>query len=96
VPLGMTVFNPGSPIRTLTGVVGVAWVMDRWAPPTSLLGLGANANDSVFRALGMSLLLLTVIGVLARAGRRRESSDPVETTPEPLTLRNLLHVSRWA
>jgi arabinofuranan 3-O-arabinosyltransferase len=95
VPLGMTVFIPGSPIRTLTGVVGIAWVMDRWAPPTSLLGLGANANDSVFRAFGMSLLLLTVIGVLARAGRRRDGAGPAETAPEPLTLRNLLHVSRW-
>ena len=35
VPLGMTVFIPGSPMRTVTGVVGIAWVMDRWAPPTS-------------------------------------------------------------
>ncbi len=96
VPLGMTLFIPGSPMRTLTGVVGLAWVMDRWAPSTSLLGLSANANNSVFRAFGMTLVLLTVVGVLARAGRRRDGADPTQTASEPLTLRNLLHVRSWA
>jgi arabinofuranan 3-O-arabinosyltransferase len=95
VPLGMTVFIPGSPMRTITGVIGIAWVMDRWAPPTSLLGLSANANDSVFRAIGMSLLLLTVIGVLARRSDRRDKADPrVPAGPAPV--RSLLRVRSWA
>jgi len=76
VPLGMTVFIPGSPMRTVTGVIGIAWVMDRWAPPTSLLGLSPNPNDSVFRAVGMGLLLLTVIWVLARRSRLESPRRP--------------------
>jgi len=94
VPLGMTVFIPGSPMRTVTGVVGIAWVMDRWAPPTSLFGLSANANNSVFRAIGMGLLLLTVIGVLALRGRH--SADALDKATTPYSVRRLLHVSRWA
>ncbi|MGO9341372.1 MAG: glycosyltransferase family 87 protein [Acidimicrobiales bacterium] len=94
VPLGMTVFIAGSPMRTVTGIVGIAWVMDRWAPPTSLLGLDANANNSVFRAFGMSLLLLTVIGVLAL--RRRHSAEAVDGATAPVSVRGLLHVRRWA
>ena len=99
VPLGMTVFIPGSPIRSVTGVIGIAWVMDRWAPPTSLLGLSANPNNSVYRAIGMSLLLLTVIGVLAWRGRRHEnqgSMDGAGSSDEAGSVRRLLHVSSWA
>jgi arabinofuranan 3-O-arabinosyltransferase len=97
VPLGMTVFIPGSPMRSVTGVIGIVWVMDRWAPPTSLLGLSANPNDSVFRAIGMSLLLLTVIGVLARRGRR-QTTGPTDATAlsSASAVRGLLHVSSWA
>jgi hypothetical protein len=95
VPLGMTVFIPGSPMRTITGVLGIAWVMDRWALPTSLLGLSPNQNNSVFRAIGMSLLLLTIIGVLIRRGERNESADAT-LVPDRAPIRRLLHVSSWA
>ena len=95
VPLGMTVFIPGSPMRSITGVIGIAWVMDRWAPPTSLLGLSANANDSAFRAIGMSLLLLTVIVVLARRGDRRDDARS-RVAADPVPARSLLHVRSWA
>jgi arabinofuranan 3-O-arabinosyltransferase len=75
VPLAMTIVIPGSPIRSVTGVIGTAWVMDVLAPPPALLGLGSNANDSAFRAIGMSLLILTVIVVLARRRPHAETPD---------------------
>jgi arabinofuranan 3-O-arabinosyltransferase len=83
VPLGMTVVITGSVVRTVTGVIGIAWVMDALAPPPALLGLGRNANDSAFRAIGMSLLILTVTVVLARRRPPREDTDP----QHPLTRR---------
>ena len=70
VPLGMTVF-----IRGLSDALGHRGHRDRMGdgraghPRHRFSGSAANANDSVFRAIGMSLLLLTVIVVLAR--RRR-------------------------
>jgi arabinofuranan 3-O-arabinosyltransferase len=84
VPLGMTVVIRGSVIRTVTGVIGIAWVMDALAPPPALLGLGRNANDSAFRAIGMSLLILTVTFVLARRGPLREDSDPRHALTRPV------------
>jgi hypothetical protein len=84
VPLGMTVVIRGSVIRTVTGVIGIAWVMDALAPPPALLGLGRNANDSAFRAIGMSLLILTVTFVLARRGPLREDSDPRHPLTRPV------------
>jgi arabinofuranan 3-O-arabinosyltransferase len=83
VPLAMTVVIAGSAVRTVTGVVGIVWVMDVLAPPPALLGLGDNANDSAFRAIGMSLLILTVAVVLARRGPLRQETDPAEVARAP-------------
>ncbi len=91
VPLAMTVFIPGSPMRTVTGVVGIVFTMDLWTPSSSLLGLGGAANDSLFRAIGMGLLLLTVVGVLARRGRLQDDADSGEAD-EPVSVRGLQHV----
>jgi arabinofuranan 3-O-arabinosyltransferase len=68
VPLAMTIVIAGSPIRSVTGVIGIAWAVDALAPPPALTGFGRNANDSAFRAIGMSLLILTVLVILARRG----------------------------
>lgn len=96
VPLAMTVVIAGSAIRTVTGVIGIAWVMDVLAPPPAMLGLGNNANDSAFRAIGMSLLILTVIVVLARRGPlggRRDSADPVSRRVDRHRLAELVGVA---
>jgi hypothetical protein len=71
VPLAMTIVIAGSPIRSVTGVIGIAWAMDALAPPPAVLGLGRNANDSAFRAIGMSILILTVLVLLARRGTKQ-------------------------
>jgi arabinofuranan 3-O-arabinosyltransferase len=75
VPLGMTVVIAGSAMRSVTGVIGIAWAMDALAPPPAVLGLGRNANDSAFRAIGMSLLILTVTVLLVRRWRLRDDSE---------------------
>lgn len=83
IPLAMTVVISGSAIRTVTGVVGIAWAMDALAPPPSVLGLERNANDSAFRAIGMSLVVLTVTFVLARRGPLRHVESPAEVARPP-------------
>lgn len=75
VPLAMTIVIAGSVIRSVTGVIGIVWVMDVLAPPPALLGLGSDANDSAFRAIGMSLLVVTVVVVLARRGPLHKGPD---------------------
>lgn len=77
VPLAMTVVIPRSPIRTVTAVVGILWTMGNYVPPLSWLGVNKFANNSAYRAFGMTLLLLTVTVVLARRQRR---FPPTETT----------------
>jgi arabinofuranan 3-O-arabinosyltransferase len=89
VPFAMTVVIPKSPVRTAIGVVGIVWVMDVLEPFPSWLGLGANANDSVFRAIGMGLLLVSVIVVVARRARSATptstgGADPRAPDPEPV------------
>lgn len=74
VPLAMTVVLRGSPIRTVSGIVGTVWIMGVLVVPKSLLGLNTTANHSVFRALGMTLVLLTVIAVMLR-GERATRAD---------------------
>jgi arabinofuranan 3-O-arabinosyltransferase len=76
VPLAMTIVIAGSPIRSVTGVIGIAWAVDALALPPALTGFGRNANDSAFRAIGMSLLILTVLVILARRKPIRRDSDP--------------------
>ena len=66
VPLGMTVVVAGSPMRSVVAGVGLVWVMDVLGPPASILGLGDNARDSVFRAIGMGMVLVSFIVTLAR------------------------------
>lgn len=83
VPLAMTVVIGRSPIRTVTGVVGTLWVMDALAPPAAWFGLANNARDSLFRAVGMSLLIGTVIFVLRR---RRPGFESRLQRMEPLHL----------
>jgi hypothetical protein len=66
VPLAMTATIPRSPMRTVTGLVGMIWTMGVLIPPSSLLGLNLTANHSAFRAFGMSLVLLTEFVLLVR------------------------------
>jgi arabinofuranan 3-O-arabinosyltransferase len=66
VPLCMTVFIARSPMRSVVAGVGMAWVMDALGPPAWLFGLSDNARDSVFRAIGMGLVLVSFIVTLAR------------------------------
>jgi arabinofuranan 3-O-arabinosyltransferase len=79
VPLAMTVVLVGSPVRSVTGVLGMAWTMNVLEPPPSLLGVNSFANDSAYRAVGMGLVLVTVIVTLARRGR---PSAVAQTSPE--------------
>lgn len=71
VPLAMTAVIPGSPMRWPSAWVGLLLLMGL-TPPGSLLGLNSAANLSVFRAFGMSLVVLSVLAALGsrRAGRR--------------------------
>jgi arabinofuranan 3-O-arabinosyltransferase len=70
VPLAMTAVLPRSPIRTIGGALGMVWLMGHLTLPRSVLGVGtAAANNSAFRAFGMSLVLVSIVVVL---GRRRQ------------------------
>jgi arabinofuranan 3-O-arabinosyltransferase len=71
VPLAMTVMLRGSPMRTVTGVIGTLWIMGLLVLPDSVLGTNKTATHSAFRAFGMTLVLLTVIAVLLK--RRRDT-----------------------
>ena len=79
VPLAMTVVLRGSPMRTVTGIIGTVWIMGVLVLPKALLGINTTANHSVFRALGMTLVLLTVIAVMHRRGR----TTPGDTSAGP-------------
>ena len=76
-------------MRTVTAVVGTVWVMGLLILPASWLGIAHDADHSAFRAFGMSLLLLSVIVVLARRTRLRRlfgpasEPGPAATTPVP-------------
>jgi arabinofuranan 3-O-arabinosyltransferase len=74
VPFAMTIVVARSPMRTVTAVVGIVWCMGVLVLPASWLGIAHDANHSAFRAFGMSLLLLSVIGVLARRRPVRETT----------------------
>ena len=63
VPLAMTAVVTGAPARWVSAWVGVLLFMGL-TPPGSLLGLGSAANLSLFRALGMTLVVLTVVAAL--------------------------------
>jgi Glycosyltransferase family 87 len=75
VPLCMTVVVAGSPVRSGVAVVGMVWVMDVLGPPGAILGLGDNARDSVFRAIGMGMVLVSFIVTLARRRPPPESDS---------------------
>jgi len=80
VPLAMTAVVPRSPMRWVSGWIGVLWLMGL-TPPGSLLGLSSPANLSAGRAFGMSLVVLTVFAALGhrrRAQRRSGGSWPSE------------------
>ncbi len=62
VPLAMSVVVAGSPIRFPTGWLGMAWTLDVFQ--FHVFGLGRDASESALRAIGMSVVLLTVTGVL--------------------------------
>lgn len=66
VPMAMTIVIARSPMRTVTAVVGIIWSMGLFVLPASWLGIAHDADHSAFRAFGMSLLLLSVLWVLAR------------------------------
>ena len=80
VPLVMTVVLARSPVRTVPALLGIVWMMGHLTLPRSVLGLGsASANNSVFRAFGMSVLLASIVVVLAR---RRRSAVPLAAPVE--------------
>ncbi len=91
VPMAMTIVVARSPMRTVTAVVGTVWVMGLLILPASWLGIAHDADHSAFRAFGMSLLLLSVIVVLARRTRLRRlfgpasEPGPAATTPVPIS-----------
>ncbi|NNN20830.1 MAG: DUF2029 domain-containing protein [Acidimicrobiales bacterium] len=60
VPLLMTVVVAGSVMRIPISWIGGAWMMTVLILPGKLLGLGIDANNSAFRAFGMSIILLSV------------------------------------
>jgi hypothetical protein len=74
VPLAMTVVLRRSPVRTIPALLGIVWMFGHLTFPRSVLGLTSDsANNSAFRAFGMSLVLVSVVVVLAR---RRNASLP--------------------
>ena len=87
VPLAMTVVLAGSPMRWFTAWIGVVVFMGL-TPPGSLLHLNPDANFSAFRAFGMTLVLLTVLAVLARRSRVGEV-DPIAVGRAEGTVRPL-------
>jgi arabinofuranan 3-O-arabinosyltransferase len=70
VPLVMTVVIAGSPMRFPLAWLGAAWSLEVLTLPGTVLGLDHNANDSALRAIGMSVLVITVGGVLVLRQRR--------------------------
>lgn len=76
VPLAMTVVVPGSPMRWPPAWIGTLLFIGL-TPPASLLGLESDANFSLWRAFGMTLVLLTVlVAILVRPPRRRAAPLP--------------------
>ncbi len=81
VPFAMTIVIAHSPMRTVTAVVGIVWSMGVLVLPASWLGIAHDANHSAFRAFGMSLLLLSVIWVLARRRPVRRATASEKGAP---------------
>lgn len=75
VPLAMTVVLRRSPVRTIPALLGIVWMFGHLTLPRSVLGLTSDsANNSAFRAFGMSLVVVSIVVVLAR---RRNAPLPV-------------------
>jgi arabinofuranan 3-O-arabinosyltransferase len=72
VPLFMTIVIVGSPVRSVLALIGMVWIMDDFGPPRSWIELSDNGRDTVFRAIGMGLVLISFIVTLAR---RRVTGD---------------------
>ena len=81
VPLAMTVVVARSPMRFPLAWLGMAWALELVRSPRALLGLDVVANDSVLRAVGMSVVVLTIGGVLAL--RRQGPTASPQRTVEP-------------
>jgi arabinofuranan 3-O-arabinosyltransferase len=78
VPLCMTVVIISSPMRTIPAWIAMAWVMDVLDPPRTWLGLkGSNINESLFRAIGMSLLLVCFLVSIAAIRFRNAQSRAI-------------------
>jgi arabinofuranan 3-O-arabinosyltransferase len=75
VPLFMSVMIAGSPIRSIPGVIGMCWIMDVFGPPSAIFGLSDNARDSAFRAIGMGVVLITIIVSIVRRPSNQLDSD---------------------
>ncbi len=79
VPLAMTAVVPGSPMRWPPACIGVLLFLGL-TPPASLLGLNSDANFSLWRAFGMTLVLLTILAAVAvrphRTGETAGSAPP--------------------
>lgn len=78
IPFAMTVVLAGSPARVPTALLGVIWSMNVFQLPSQVLGLSGGANDSAYRAIGMSMVVLTIVALLGplRALRRPSLSAP--------------------
>ena len=67
IPLAMTIVLAGSPMRQVTAVIATVWLMGELVLPRSVVGFdNTTANLSFFRAVGMSIVLITLAVVLAR------------------------------
>ncbi len=80
IPLAMSAVLPLSPMRQVTAWIGTLLFMGL-TPPASMLGIDTGANLSAYRAFGMSLVLLTIVGVLGARWYRRRAPSGV-TSPE--------------
>lgn len=81
-PFAMTVVIPRSLMRLPPMWLAIAWIMGRANLPRSILGLGLVANQSAYRAFGMSLVLVTSLAALAFRSPLRNSAP--EELPEQM------------
>jgi arabinofuranan 3-O-arabinosyltransferase len=83
VPLAMTVVVARSPMRFPVALLGMAWALEFLSQPRSWFGLDQTANDSTLRAVGMSLVVLAIGGVLVyRRARSPGAAAPAARLAE--------------
>jgi hypothetical protein len=80
VPLAMTVVMARSPMRFPLALLGMAWAVELLRQPGTLFGLNQNADESLLRAVGMSVVVLSIGAVLAFR-RTRSAGAAVPAAP---------------